>query len=774
MTYSLSRTCVRLLAITLLGIASTELLVPAQSMAIVSTDLAGRSLSQYPRFDYSDTFVMGSAISIALDPRYVAAGKTCDIFVVSAKSASQWATTPTLSDARGASQPAFFGTANIQNNTFALANSQSLQSGEDETYSKGYDLVLDCDRNGLLGAPDIVDGSGDATGFFVVRDSTLRGLAEDEVVSTLYSFHNFPSGDSYSSAKLYYPSTIQAMDPRPLVVISHMHEDGWSPVTFLAYEDIAKHLASWGYIVITHQNATDLGVNAAADTTLQHTWAFLALHGVISGALVGKVDASRIVFIGHSRGGEGVVLAYKKLHDGGYPNGYYDHTDISLVSAMAPTDYNGNDAIGANPGPATPYDIPFHLWLGTADTDVPNHPSIEESLSAHLFGRASGARSSTSITGAGHLAFNDFTGAQCQTSQCECVLPPDDENKIVRAYLLPIVRYYADGDIAAREFLWRQWEQMRPGNLPSPVNGCGEVQSTFRPQVGSRSVLDDYQTYPMTLFASSLASLSFTIPSLAEGLVRDTVFPASFYDHYDWGDAAQTTTHCQCSVPLTASCVEHRDCSELGDEEYCQIGASTGACTPGRPNCSVPNSACASGGVCSGCVTRTPGDPFNGSTYAGRGDKESAASLEWPNNGTTYYYQWNLTPSQRDVSIYKYLSFRMAQVANHPGVNGNGASDLDFTIRLRDGANTSRDIRLSAYGAAVRDPFKRDIGISATSSPPDYSNEFETIRVRLSDFQNNGSGLNLTNLSSISIRFGSSVGSATGRLIVDDVEFANE
>jgi len=95
----------------------------------------------------------------------------------------------------------------------------------------------------------------------------------------------------------------------------------------------------------------------------------------------------------------------------------------------------------------------------------------------------------------------------------------------------------------------------------------------------------------------------------------------------------------------------------------------------------------------------------------------------------------------------------------------------NFSIELKDVAGDYKNVRLSAYGAGIGDPFLR----SSYSTMGSYSNEFETIRVRLRDFQNNATnGPNLSSIAEVRVRVGSAVGSAAGRLILDDVGFVSE
>ena len=53
-------------------------------------------------------------------------------------------------------------------------------------------------------------------------------------------------------------------------------------------------------------------------------------------------------------------------------------------------------------------------------------------------------------------------------------------------------------------------------------------------------------------------------------------------------------------------------------------------------------------------------------------------------------------------------------------------------------------------------------------------NEFETIRIRLTDFLNNGSELDLDDIAAVRFEFGSSFGSERGRLGMADVELTRD
>lgn len=137
------------------------------------------------------------------------------------------------------------------------------------------------DRNGRFSLGDLIDGGDDRAGLWISRDPTATGPL---AVTTLSSFTAVGATAGFTLARLWYPTNVASMAPCPLVVISHGngHQYTW-------YDYLGAHLASWGYIVISHQNNTVPGIETSSTTTLQHTNAIIAQQATVaSGAINGK------------------------------------------------------------------------------------------------------------------------------------------------------------------------------------------------------------------------------------------------------------------------------------------------------------------------------------------------------------------------------------------------------------------------------------------------------------------------------------------------------
>lgn len=648
-----------------------EALTHAQPPTIAQ--LAGNSLYSYPSFEYVRSFNRESTVEVAIEPSRFpqTIGGTCDIYVVHAKSKSQWIADPQLVDVRtGGLQTITIDSGSIAQNVHIIAQPEELDGPEGTDLAAGYDVVFDFNRDGFLNGGDMIDGYGDIAGFYIVRDTTRPGPLP--VSEALYS------GGAWLGQDIYYPAAVTAMGKLPLVVISHGngHNYTW-------YDHIGYHLASHGYIVMSHTNMTGPGTITAAQTTLTNTDHFLGgLATIAGGVLNGHVDNHRIVWIGHSRGGEGVVIAYRQLVDGVYQPQNFTADDIVLISSMAPVDFNG-------PYQSSPGGVSYHLWTAAGDDDVSGAAGNDELQTFHLYERATGWRQSTVIHGAGH---GDFHAADGSVFEGPCqITPKSDVHDIIKGYLLPLIKFYVDGDPAAKDFLWRQYEHFAPSGVPDG-NFCIEagesvvVTNEFRQSAESgRLVLDDYQTQTSTATSSAGRPVTYTVQHISEGLLRDV------NSDFTWASF----------------------------------------------------------------------DVMNGMTRARADDTTRGVTFDWIGNA---YYELGVPPGDTDFTRFDYLSFRAAQQSHHP-YTVLELVDLTFSVQLRDGQGRLSWINIGAYGGGIEENYQREGG---------WFNEFETIRIRLTDFLNHDRDIDLTNIVAVRFLFGLVHGAERGRIGLDDVELTTD
>lgn len=483
------------------------------------TELAGNPLTQYPFFEYVRAFNVNAPLHVAIDPtRFPAiAGDTCDVYVVDHK--TDWPASPGLTDVTpGGPMTRAFVAGNIQANTFEVAPASTLNANAGAGLGVAYDVVLDCDQNGSLTPGDFIDGLTNEAGLYMVHDITQPG--PHAVTEEVYNLDaTFAAGFGIPATKLgqdlYFPTNAASMGLLPLVIISrgNGHDFRW-------YDHLGNHLASYGYVVMSHDNNTEPGDGTATAmlTTIGHTDAFIAMAAggtVAGGALVGHLDARRIVWVGHSRGAEGVARAYHRLFAGTSTPANYSRADIKLVSSMLPTDFGGTAT-------THPRDVPYHLWTASGDRDV-NGAAIcfggQQCQTFHLHDRATAYRQSTVVQGTGHAGFH--AGGGDPVFDGPCPIGEANTHLIQQGHFLALLKHYVEGNVPALDFLTRQYESLHPIGVDTS-NPCIEVSHEYRnaSPVGN-FIIDDYQTNTANNLSSSGGSVSFDVDNLTEGLLDD-------------------------------------------------------------------------------------------------------------------------------------------------------------------------------------------------------------------------------------------------------------
>jgi hypothetical protein len=656
-------------------IVAMALGAPIASAQFVEAELAGEPLPIYPEFTNVDAFNADSPVNVGVDPtRYAGiGGQTADIYVVAAQAA--WSLGSPLIDAGSGAETVTFSNPGIAGNVFQVAAAGELPSDAGENIGVPYDVVIDLDQDGSLSNGDLIDGAGDTAGLYVVKDLVSIGPLPTAFID--YSVSGVTPG--YSRERTWYPWDIAAMGRLPLVIISHGngHDFRW-------YDYLQEHLASHGYVVMSHQNNTGPGIETASTTTLQHTDSFIdELDTIGGGILADHIDTSRITWIGHSRGGEGVARAYDRIFDGAYVPINYSLDDIVLISSIAPTDFLETDN-------ADPHGANYHLLYGSADGDVCGCPDNDVAQSFHLLERATGYRQSTYVHGADHndfncCGFNDFSGpAATEVGRAEA-------QRVAKGAYLALIKHYVEGNVPGREYLWRQYESFKPIGVAASVTVVNEYKTA-----GDKFVVDDYQGAPAPNQSSSGGPVFSIVDDLAEGLLNDINFD------FTWN----------------------------------------------------------------------PTDPFNGMTRAVPQDDTRGAVFTVPATDPAPRMMW-LIPGGLDATQYEYLSFRACQGTRHPATIAT-TGDYTFVVMLADGSGGRNYINFAAYGGGIEEPYQR----SGSGSGTGWQNEFETVRIRLSDFETARGGtastLDLTDLQRIGFFFVAPSGIREVRLGVDDLELTSE
>ncbi|MDA1263768.1 MAG: hypothetical protein O2816_01660 [Planctomycetota bacterium] len=467
----------------------------------VEAQLGGRPIGAYPHFEVERSLIQGDDLSVNLDAtRYPwLVGATGDLYIVAAKDAATWESDPSLVDVRGGGAQAITVVAGGVAANTTLVDAGTLNGTTGIQIGIGYDLVFDVDQDGQLGAGDLIDGLSDQAGVYVVRDTAATGPYTTVEVNY--------DGGNWRNQNVFYPSIVGSLGELPLMVVSHGngHNFQW-------YDHIGHHMASYGWIVMSHQNNTGPGIETASETTLDNTDVFLGnLDTIAGGVLEGHVDGHNIMWIGHSRGGEGVARAYDRLFDADFIPQNYTIDDIKFVSSICPTVFFKKNK-------THPHQVNYHLWVGSADADVWGAPNSGSQLYS-LLERANGNKSSITVQGAGHGVFHNGGGSWVANGPCK--VGPVRNHPLMFGYLLPLANYYVFGDPASKDFLWRQYQTFQPTGAPDNNDGCIVTNMEYHETGSQRFVIDNFELNPALDTSSSGRPVTYTVTDVAEGRLQD-------------------------------------------------------------------------------------------------------------------------------------------------------------------------------------------------------------------------------------------------------------
>ncbi len=625
--------------------------------------LTGKPLPRFPWFLHTESINDNDTLRTALDPMLHAEriGLPYRAYVVAHKTPAQWVADPTLVDVTGGYKVGRVAAGGIQDNVIT-AWSYGLDGGNN--VSKAYDVVYDFGMDGRLDPGDLIDAlTYDGVGFSVVRDLNLPG----PYTSTQVDY----SGGSWLGERAYYPAEIATLGVLPLAIISHGngHDYRW-------YDYLGQHLASHGYVVMSHQNNTGPGIESAAATTLSNTDYFLGhLDSIAGGVLQGHVDGHRITWIGHSRGGEGVVRAYDEIVDGEYTPVYFTAADIILVCGIAPTVFEGANM-------SDPHTVTYHLIGAGADGDVTGQPDCDICQYFRISDRDRGTVQTLYVHGAAHNDFNccgyaDGTGPD-QIGRAAAQI-------VAKSYYLALLELYTKKNPAGKDFLTRLYNEFHPSGIAPNVTCATSYRELNTP---ANFIIDDFQTNPETWVSSSGGTVTSTVSHLYEGMNND----------------ADST------------------------------------------------------------FTWKSSDPMNGMILAaGNGDFSKGTVFDYT-IGDDRSLEWQVVPGQQDFRTFSCVSFRACQGTRHPetvGLNGYNS----FSVTLRDVHGVSSSVDFGAWGGLS--PLYPRTG---SGDGAGWVNEMNTVRIDLSSFTANGSGLDLSDIVAVRLEFGAAHGSPRGRIGLDDLQ----
>jgi dienelactone hydrolase len=246
-------------------------------------------------------------------------------------------------------------------------------------------------------------------------------------------------------AVVYFPADAAgASDPSqlskrhreyPLVVV--VHGNSGSLLSYRGYDYLLDHLARNGMIAASiHVYPGAAGVSRAR-ALFKHL-------EILKSKFGHRSDLEKLAIMGHSRGGEAVVIASQLNVDEGL--GY----EFKGIVSLAPTDQYGPYSL------AGPYAVPYLVVYGGLDGDVAG--SWPKSTGFSLYDRADPVKSMIFVERACHDRFNtqwddnDFYFGQMTSADQAAVISADAHEKIVKGYMNGFFRWRLLDDDDMRDF----------------------------------------------------------------------------------------------------------------------------------------------------------------------------------------------------------------------------------------------------------------------------------------------------------------------------------
>jgi hypothetical protein len=188
-----------------------------------------------------------------------------------------------------------------------------------------------------------------------------------------------------------------------------------------------------------------------------------------------------------------------------------------------------------------PHDANFHMWTASGDDLVSGAANFDLLQTFQLYERATGWRMSTIVQGTGHAWFHNGNEQWGPWFTGPCSIEQEGTHLVQKGMFLPLIKHFAEGNIPATDFFYRQYERFHPIGVDI-TNPCFVVTNECRPNPADTSVfmIDDYQTEPEVNLSSSGGAVDFSVENLTEGRLDDNNMDFSWTLSDPFNGATQT------------------------------------------------------------------------------------------------------------------------------------------------------------------------------------------------------------------------------------------
>jgi hypothetical protein len=738
----------------------------------LTEEIAGRRLSSYPYFEHVNGFAKGQDVWGAIDPKKKPASNPYTYaawYVVDHK--TTWNDGDALVDVTGGAEVTPIQPGCINGTVTRLWAAAAPGAVGPGTPSKAYDVVIDF-GNFTPGSPVTANGvytidvdfidRAETEGFFIIDDPTALGAFPvgsvdldqgcnytlNTTVSWTNDFVTTPvtvtlldpksthepcnnSADplynpTYAArmlARIKYPkapgpsTAVASGGPFPLVLFLH-GQQGFGVAGWTGYDYVLELLASHGFIAmsIDGNDYLDATIVARGELIREYLRRMRARNAAGAPAIggvsfVGTLDLSKVVIVGHSRGGEAVVAAselQRVAPDVGYT--------IGGVVAISPIQGVGHWISPPDPSIIMRLkNVPYLVMHGAKDGDVSDFAGMRTYDRAGPFETpGTTPRQMVFIRDANHDFFNSSWITAGGLSLCTCdrvpnPLLPAQQQAAAKIYIRAFVEAYVHNK---REYL-HYFTSVIPPSVAPPI----EVVTSYHPPAADRFPIDHHEETNQVLRSATANTMGGTVTPTSLDVPAAGPFPGVTFNEYQLRDGVPAAGLRISSDPAAG-------------------GDATGTIATSFPHSTH------------GAVA---GWNASGDTYS------TVIPASCTVGGTTF------ADCRAQAANYTHLSFRVTQVYRAGGGPNPVGLPQDFTVSVSDSdGDASYPIPLSYY-TKLPYPWEAEL----TSGPSGPKSVMRTVRIPLAAFTVNSSQVNLNKLQTITFRF---TRTTTGEIALDDIE----
>jgi hypothetical protein len=505
--------------------------------------ISGRIIPGAPYFRFADTFQVGESIYAALDPAALdpaLISKMVALYVVKRPVANYQSLQhlPVLGGNAAVKRIKTQSTCINHNALVIWPNPSAADAGE-------YDIVADFGNNTGDAAAftpdasfdqplDIVDGYF-TPGFRVVPDPTTdtdpniddfgtwsytesdygsKTVPDDgdlgsPVTVPMRAYVRFPA-DSAGVTDPLQISTEYANYPMIVAVHGNGHDYG-------NYNYLLEHWAKNGFIAASIHLTSGMGGIGRARILFEHL--------TILKNKLGLKAANNIGIMGHSRGGEAVVIAARLNQQEGLGH------NINAIISLSPTDRYTHESLGGT------WATPYFVLYGAMDGDVAGGSGMPWRTGFALYDRAGGAKKSmVFVYGATHDRFNlvnpdaDFYFGKIGPTDQSRILSAATHQTIAKAYMTAFFRWQLKNQA--------QWEGIFKGEwVPAAVAQAEPDKARLCVQYGdtTTTVVDDFEEAhtPTSWQDSTIAGSVDDGNTLPEDPLEDELYDVDTHSPHD-------------------------------------------------------------------------------------------------------------------------------------------------------------------------------------------------------------------------------------------------